>query len=266
MKRISTLLAALLIVTAASAQTTGFNDNRIIAHRGAWKNTGHPQNSLASFRAAAEMGCHGSECDVHLTSDDSLVVYHDLKHGGMLIEATPYTELAKVPLKNGETIPTLRQYIARAMKQHGTKLIIDIKTPREAARATDIALAADKLVKQMGADEWVEYLAGYLPAIDALRRVTDLPVAYLGRWRDEVPEMNPDTVKRRGIKYIDYEDRHYLAHPEWVDALRRQGVHLNAWIVNDEERMDWFIERDFDYITTDEPEKLFEKYAAKAGK
>ena len=175
-------------------------------------------------------------------------------------------ELAKVPLKNGETIPTLRQYIARAMKQHGTKLIIDIKTPREAARATDIALAADKLVKQMGADEWVEYLAGYLPAIDALRRVTDLPVAYLGRWRDEVPEMNPDTVKRRGIKYIDYEDRHYLAHPEWVDALRRQGVHLNAWIVNDEERMDWFIERDFDYITTDEPEKLFEKYAAKAGK
>ena len=266
MKRISTLLAALLIVTAASAQTTGFNDNRIIAHRGAWKNTGHPQNSLASFRAAAEMGCHGSECDVHLTSDDSLVVYHDLKHGGMLIEATPYAELAKVPLKNGETIPTLRQYIARAMKQHGTKLIIDIKTPREAARATDIALAADKLVKQMGADEWVEYLAGYLPAIDALRRVTDLPVAYLGRWRDEVPEMNPDTVKRRGIKYIDYEDRHYLAHPEWVDALRRQGVHLNAWIVNDEERMDWFIERDFDYITTDEPEKLFEKYAAKAGK
>ena len=78
--------------------------------------------------------------------------------------------------------------------------------------------------------------------------------------------MNPDTVKRRGIKYIDYEDRHYLAHPEWVDALRRQGVHLNAWVVNDEERMDWFIERGFDYITTDEPEKLFDKYAAKAGK
>ena len=94
------------------------------------------------------------------------------------------------------------------MKQHGTKLIIDIKTPREAARATDIALAADKLVKQMGADEWVEYLAGYLPAIDALRRVTDLPVAYRGRVRDEVPEMNPDTVKSRGIKYINYEDRH----------------------------------------------------------
>ena len=266
MKRISTLLAALLLFTAATAQTTGFNDNRIIAHRGAWKNTGHPQNSLASFRAAAEMGCHGSECDVHLTSDDSLVVCHDLKHGGMLIETTPYAELAKVPLKNGETIPTLRQYLARAMKQHGTKLIIDIKTPRNAARATDIALATDKLVKQMGADEWVEYLAGYLPAIEALRRVTDLPVAYLGRWRDEVPEMNPETVKRRGIKYIDYEDRHYLAHPEWVDALRRQGVHLNAWVVNDEERMDWFIERGFDYITTDEPEKLFDKYAAKAGK
>ena len=96
MKRFTLYLIASLGVVSLSAQT--FHDNGVIAHRGAWKNTGHPQNTTASFRAAAEMGCHGSECDVHLTLDDSLVVYHDLSHKGMLIEKTLYADLVKVPL------------------------------------------------------------------------------------------------------------------------------------------------------------------------
>lgn len=58
MKRLILFAAALSIM--GCAERTSFNDNQVIAHRGAWKNTGHPQNSLASFRAAAEMGCHGS--------------------------------------------------------------------------------------------------------------------------------------------------------------------------------------------------------------
>ncbi|MBQ5898682.1 MAG: glycerophosphodiester phosphodiesterase, partial [Alistipes sp.] len=72
MKRFLIIIGILLCATTVMAQN--FRQNIVVSHRGAWKNTGHPQNSLASFRAAAEMGCHGSECDVHLTADDSLVV------------------------------------------------------------------------------------------------------------------------------------------------------------------------------------------------
>ena len=59
MKRFLLFVATLAIVGCANRPH--FHENQVIAHRGAWKNTGHPQNSLASFRAAAEMGCHGSE-------------------------------------------------------------------------------------------------------------------------------------------------------------------------------------------------------------
>ena len=149
MKKLSLLLMAAVCSLNLMAQEAQFHDNKVISHRGAWKNTGHPQNSLASFRAAAEMGCHGSECDVHLTLDDSLVVYHDLSHAGMLIEKTNYADLIKVPLKNSEKIPTLHEYILRAKQYPRTKLIIDVKTPKEAARATRIALAAAKVVKAM---------------------------------------------------------------------------------------------------------------------
>lgn len=263
MKRITLLLAAVACSVVAMAQEPQFNDNKAISHRGAWKNTGHPQNSLASFRAAAEMGCHGSECDVHLTLDDSLVVYHDLSHAGMLIEKTNYADLIKVPLKNSEKIPTLREYINRAKQYPRTKLIIDVKTPQETARATRIALAASKLVKEMNFEKSVEYLLGYLPAMEELAKVTDCPMAYLGRWKNELPEMHPDSIARRNIKFLDYQDVHYKNHPEWIETFKARGIHLNAWTVNTEEDMDFFLKHDFDYITTDYPERLLEKSAKK---
>ena len=67
MKNYLLLLSALTVMSCSAPE---FHDNHVIAHRGAWKETGLPQNSLASFKAAAEMGCHGSECDVWLTIDD----------------------------------------------------------------------------------------------------------------------------------------------------------------------------------------------------
>jgi glycerophosphoryl diester phosphodiesterase len=47
----------------------------IIAHRGA---SGHaPENTMAAFRLAVEMGADWIELDIHQTADDHLVVLHD---------------------------------------------------------------------------------------------------------------------------------------------------------------------------------------------
>src|SRR4051812_14929099 len=47
----------------------------IMGHRGAM---GHaPENTMASFRKAVELGVEAIELDVHLTSDGKLVVIHD---------------------------------------------------------------------------------------------------------------------------------------------------------------------------------------------
>ena len=259
MKKFTLFAVAVLGALSLSAQT--FHDNQVIAHRGAWKNTGHPQNTTASFRAAAEMGCHGSECDVHLTLDDSLVVYHDLSHKGMLIEKTLYADLMKEPLKDYSQIPTLREYMAVAKKYQKTKLVLDIKTPKDKSRAVRIALASAKLTKEMQMEAQVEYLVGYLPADVALREVTSAPVAYLGLWQKELPEMHPDTIAQRKIRYLDYQDVHYKNRPEWVERFKREGIHLNVWTVNDEADMDLFLDKGFNYITTDYPEMLLQKIA-----
>ena len=262
MKRFLIILGILLCTTTVMAQN--FRQNIVVSHRGAWKNTGHPQNSLASFRAAAEMGCHASECDVHLTVDDSLVVIHDPSYKGMEIQFTKYADLIKYPLKNGEKIPTLREYIAFVKKQTGTKLIIDVKNIGTDEHAVAIGVATAKLVKEMEAESWVEYLVAHLPTYEAMRKITSLPIAYLGRWKDELPQMHPDTVMQRGIKAVDYQDIHFFNHPDWIDTFKKRGVHLNAWTINSEEGMTWFLDRKFDYITTDNPERLLER--VKTGK
>ena len=46
------------------------------AHRGVHNGSGFPENSLVAFAAALEMGA-GIECDLRLTADDHVVVFHD---------------------------------------------------------------------------------------------------------------------------------------------------------------------------------------------
>ena len=50
-------------------------DFLIIAHRGA--SSYAPENTMAAFDLAIQMGASHLELDVHLTLDDSLVVIHD---------------------------------------------------------------------------------------------------------------------------------------------------------------------------------------------
>ena len=79
-----------MISSATSAQNKKINYNPVVAHRGAWKKNNLPQNSIASLKKAIEIGCIGSEFDVRMTADDSLVVNHDSDYHGFQIEKTNY--------------------------------------------------------------------------------------------------------------------------------------------------------------------------------
>jgi len=48
---------------------------KYIAHRGASYYA--PENSLAAIRLAAELGADGAECDIQLTRDNQIVLWHD---------------------------------------------------------------------------------------------------------------------------------------------------------------------------------------------
>ena len=259
MKRFILLIAVAACVFGASAQKFNFHKNCVVAHRGAWKEAGLPQNSLASWREAVRLGCHGSECDVHITADDSLVVFHNLTHHGLTIKDSKYADLIKYPLKNGEKIPTFREYLTEVMKQNRTKLVVDVKTMISDEYSIRLGREIVRVINEMGAMEWCEFLGSNIKALQDIQKTTGRRVAYLGKWREELPEMYPDKIKENGFEAVDYQHIFYYAHPEWIKTFKKRGIHLNAWTVNKEEDMDWFLKRKFDYITTDYPGLLLKK-------
>jgi glycerophosphoryl diester phosphodiesterase len=84
-----------------------------ISHRGAHQT--HPENSIAAFVRAIELGADGIELDVHATRDGVVVVHHDpvvhARHpqrpARKAIADLSLAELAEFPLSDGSRIPTL---------------------------------------------------------------------------------------------------------------------------------------------------------------
>ena len=127
MKRFSCFVLTILVLSCSQKQESQVEKNMVIAHRGAWKTQGLPENSIASLKEAIKLGCYGSEFDVHLTKDDVMVVNHDKDFMGIDIETATYEELLTKELSNGEKIPTLKAYLEEGLKQNKTKLILEIK-------------------------------------------------------------------------------------------------------------------------------------------
>ena len=68
-----------------------------------------------------------------------------------------------------------------------------------------------------------------------------------------------NALKEDEINGADFHFSVYHDNPSWVEQCKINHILLNAWTVNEAEEMDWMINNHFDFITTNEPELLFEK-------
>lgn len=104
------------------------------AHRGYYKKPDIPENSLPAFRRAIEYGL-GSEFDVHLIKDGSLVIFHDEYLNRMTgapgeIEDYTLAELKKIKLGDtDETIPTFDE-VLDLYEDTGIPIMIELKPNR----------------------------------------------------------------------------------------------------------------------------------------
>jgi glycerophosphoryl diester phosphodiesterase len=78
-----------------------------------------PENTLASFRSAIELGVDMIECDVHLSADGELVVIHDhtldrTTDGAGLVVQRTLAELRRLDAGGGERLPILAEVCALA--------------------------------------------------------------------------------------------------------------------------------------------------------
>lgn len=228
-----------------------FIRNRVIAHRGAWKNTGASENSIAALQHAISLGCQGSEFDVHMSADSVLLINHDASIQGMKIDAGSSVELRRLKLSHGENMPTLEAYIEEGLKQNNTKLILEIKPTTGKERALALTQRVVELVKSMKAQAWIDYISfDYNICLELMRLDPYARVAYLNG------DKSPKVLAADKFWGLDYHFNIFKENENWIDEAKQKGLTINAWTVNDPDMLKWFLDKRIDFITTNEPELL----------
>lgn len=252
MIRSISLLLLILMISCTSKNPLDFHQNKVIAHRGAWKAHTLPQNSIASLREAIRLGCQGSEFDVWMTADEILVVNHDHDFQGMDIEQHTYEQLLTKKLPNGEKIPTLEEYLKEGMTQSNTRLILEFKPSGiSTARSERVGELAVKTVQKIGAQDWVEYITfSYEGGLKAIATDPMAKVAYL------TGDKSPQELKNDQFFGFDYHFSVLEKNPDWIKEAQNLGLTTNSWTVNSPELMSKLLDEGIDMITTDEPEQL----------
>lgn len=261
MNRIITLLALAAISLSSWSQT------KVIAHRGHWQTASSAQNSLTAIDMAKQAGCYATEFDVWMTADGVCVVYHDADINGIRIENTRYSDIRDFRLGNGETLPTLEQYLWHGAHALPMRLILEIKPhskPESERRCVDEVL---RLVKKYGVVDMTDYISFSLPIcqyiVERAPQILNGPNGQRsGKRQDKVEthveylggDLTPQQVKDKGLQGIDYHQDILLdKHPEWIEQSHRLGLTVNVWTVDDLNKMWTLISRNVDRITTNRP-------------
>ena len=245
-----------LIIIIALALLTGnlFAQTQIVAHRGFWDVEGSAQNSISALQNAQNERFYGSECDVHVTLDGIVVLNHDNDIDGLDINEHTFAQLQNVRLQNGESIPTLENYLKQTATGN-TKLIIEIKPKNDQAQEDKAVAATLDLVERLNMGKNVEYISFSKYICQEVKRKSPTSIVqYLSS--SQQTALTPQEIKNEGFDGLDY---HFLligAYPNWIKESKELGLITNVWTVNDEATMKEMLILGVDYITTDKPLEL----------
>lgn len=253
-----------------------------IAHRGA--SGQRPENTLAAFQRALEMGCSMIECDVRLTKDRELVVVHD-RQVDRTTDAEGYVSdftLAQLkqmdagawfdPKWRGETIPTLEETLD-LVKPSIRSLVIELKDGLYFPESVEMVLA---MVESKGMKEQVDISSFNMEVLKRVKEIDpEFRTSALVRFSDNSEEKYR-TVDKGLVKLYSSIDElvedalamgietvcppaNYITQ-EMVDRLHQHGFVVRAWgwkVLNKPE-MEQLIRFGIDGTTTDYPDQTME--------
>jgi len=229
----------------------------IIAHRGA--SAYAPENTLAAFQRAVELGAPFIETDLHLTRDARFVAFHDkvlqrTTNGQGSVHEYTLAELRELDAGKwfdrqfeGERIPTLDE-VLRFARDKDVVFYLEIKY--EAAWGMHHALVAALREHDASARTIViSFDPGTLKSVRELD--ASMMVGLLGeRAEDDLVKM----ALAVGARQIC--PRHDIVTRELVERAHTEGLRVASWTVNKMEEMRAVLAAGVDGVITDVPDRL----------
>ena len=210
----------------------------IIAHRGA--SALAPENTLAAFRSALELGADGIELDVMLSKDKELVVIHDTTvdrttNGSGKVPEMLYSQLQELVANSefggqftGEHLPTL----AEVFDLIGTKMLINVELKNYHAPFDDLANHVVRLIEKHGLNK-TTLLSSFNPLNARKARILNpsIPFGLLTE-----PGLLGALFRGPVGRTFGYQ----ALHPYYkdvtagmVESLHRRRQQCNVWTVDD---------------------------------
>lgn len=255
-QRLGLLSAALVLVTGCASKM------EIIAHRGASYLA--PENTVASAKLAWEKKADAVEVDVYLTADQHVVVIHDRttkRTGGEELEVAASTaeQLRRLDVGSfkdasfaGERIPFLREIVETVPADK--KLFVEIKCGPE------VLPALEKIIVESGKRSQIVIIGFGLETVTASKQlVPDIPTYWLvGTKKDEQTEAwiphDKTLADQAAAAGLDGLNVHYAGvTKDFAQSVRKAGLGLYVWTVNDSAEAARLAKIGVDGITTDRP-------------
>jgi len=239
---------------------------KIFAHRGA--SAYAPENTLAAFGLACEMGADGIELDVQLTKDGEIVVIHDetvdrTTEGTGWVKDLTLDQIKSLNASMGneryphEMIPTLDE-VFDLLADSQMMINIEIKDSQVMYPGLD-----EKVLEMIDQRDW-EYRIN----MSSFNHITLAHIRQIG------------SLVYTGVLFQDvlYEPwnyahqlwatglhPHYLyvdAVPNLVEESHNSLLEINVWTVNEVADIDRMLARGVDGIITNYPDRALERRAA----
>ena len=248
------------------------------AHRGGAEEA--PENTVAAFQAAVDLGYRYLETDVHVTADGAVVAFHDAALDRVTdrtgsIAALPLAQISEAdagyaystdggrthPFRGrGHRVPTLAQLLERWPQ---ARFNIDVKSDATVLPLCETLRRHDALnrvcIGSFSDRRLTKVRTVMRGAVCTSMGQRAAAAAFVASRAGRMARAQADCVqvprRWRGITVVD---------ARFVRAAHRAGLPVHVWTVNDEPTMTMLLDLGVDGIMTDRPRLLQSLLAARA--
>ncbi len=226
----------------------------VIAHRGFAQMA--PENTLAAFSQALDLGYHSLEFDLRLTKDGVPVVLHDATLDRTTDGTGPLADLdlADITGLNAaarhsewppQRVPLFEQVVALG-KSRAARLYAEIKAPATQAGITEMV----RVVRDAGSEDHTCFCSFELDALRAVR--AESQTVALGLIGSDISQLAA-FAELSGNRTMMLRRRLLLENEGWVETCRAAGVDVSAWLVASQSQIRALARADVYRVTCDRP-------------
>jgi len=246
----------------------------VLAHRG---DSAHfPENTMPAFLSAVEMKVDVIETDVHLTTDNQVVIWHDetlerMSGDPRHISTMTWKEISNVdagslftdnegksfPFKGKNIKPVLLKDVLSSFPQ--MKFNVDLKDDnlRLAEEYSRILLNLNCTKRVVTASFHRKILKHFRKLVpQSITSCTSLEVMRLIiLYRSGILTI-PFPYKKKILQVPEFSGRQRVLSKGFINYLHKRGFKIQVWTVNDYSEMTRFLDMGVDGIFTDKPALL----------